>query len=212
MDWKSTIRTLLEQDKPGERAHLPMAPVGRPISSLARKEANNYRESAVSIVLIDGMKSKEIILIQRPTYEGSHSGQISFPGGKHEHEDPSLFHTAIRETREEIGIELTKDHLVGELTPVFIPVSRFHVQPYLFYLSEEPRFVPDNREVAEVFTITLEELFDPTTRSTMEYDDGHGTIIREIPCFQIRDRQIWGATALMLNEIHVLFTENKLPY
>lgn len=211
MEWKSHLEQLLKNHLPGERAHIPMAPLNRPVSSLARKEATFYRESAISLIIVEQNFRKEIVLIQRPKYDGNHSGQIAFPGGKKEESDSSLFHTAIRETHEEIGIQLANNQFVGELTPVFIPVSSFHVQPFVFCLSEYPDFIPDSREVDEIFTLSLNDLLDPKSLSTMVYRDPKGFVIRDIPCFSVNGKEIWGATALMLNELKMLFVENGIP-
>ncbi len=192
---------LFQSELPGEEAHKPMMPINRPLSSNALKEAVNVKESAVAVMLFEENGVKHCTLIQRPSYDGSHSGQVSFPGGKKEIEDENLAFTAIRECWEEVGIQLLDNHLIGKLTSVYIPVSNFHVEPFLFFYPEKPEFTPDEREVESIFTITMDDLLDDANISTMEFKVSNAVTMKNIPCFQIGEKQIWGATALILNEL-----------
>ena len=207
MDFVNQLKYQIQFNLPGERSHLTMAPVNRPISSFARKETMIYRESAVSILLIEEDKTRKIILIQRPPYEGTHGGQISFPGGKMDPEDHSDFHTALRECQEEIGVNLQQATYLGELTPVFIPVSKFNVHAHVFYLTNTPSMTADPREVESIFHITCDELLDENRVQTMEIDLPDNQKLNGIPCFDIQSKQIWGATALMLNELKMILKE-----
>jgi 8-oxo-dGTP pyrophosphatase MutT (NUDIX family) len=126
---RERIRLQLLEDLPGEHSHQKMSPLNRPLTSDALKNTSNYRESAVAIVLFESNNQIECILTQRPEYDGSHSGQVSFPGGKKEDTDEHLEATARRECKEEIGVELSLENYLGELSPVYIPVSRFLVLP-----------------------------------------------------------------------------------
>lgn len=203
------IRALIQTDLPGEEAHKIMSPLDRPLSSLALKEASDYKESAVSVILFDKGQKAEIVLIQRPTYDGKHSGQIAFPGGKKEVHDSDLKQTSIRECKEEIGIDLSSELYLGQLTPVYIPVSNFYVEPHVFYYqTEELNFQMDSFEVEEIFTIEMVDLLNPDNQTTERI-----TIMNEfkkdVPCFKIKNKMIWGATALMLNELKEIFL--KLP-
>lgn len=196
----------LKNGVPGEKSHLKMAPINRPLSSVAIKTSSNIRESAVSINLFPDPDASMIkcILIQRPTYEGAHSGQVSFPGGKKEIDDEHLEYTARRETFEEVGIPINTGLLLGELTEVYIPISSFLVRPYIFYHEELPSLVPDSREVDHVFSFSLSELIDDTSISTMDVRFSTGIIQKNIPCFVLNGKEIWGATALILNELRDL--------
>src|SRR6202008_3053056 len=82
------------------------------------------------------------------------------PGGKAEPGDSDVQATALRETQEEIGIAPTQIHILGMLTPVFIPPSRFWVNVVLAYYSGTPAFVPDAREVETILELPLEHLQD----------------------------------------------------
>lgn len=202
--FQEKLAQLITDSLPGENAHLPMAPLNRPLSSLAMKDAVNVRESAVAVMWFDRDGVKYCALIQRPFYEGNHSGQISFPGGKRDPEDEDLKATAIRECREEVGIDLREARFLGKLTPVYIPISNFHVEPYVFYYDDLPEFIPDAREVESVIAISAHDLLDESAVSTMDVPLPGGIRMRNVPCFLIEGRQIWGATALILNEVKEL--------
>jgi 8-oxo-dGTP pyrophosphatase MutT (NUDIX family) len=207
--FRDVLKNAIEQGIPGEDAHLRMSPLKRPLSSLAIKEAKNSRESAVAIILFPNENTHHCILIQRPIYDGTHSGQVSFPGGKKDLEDIHLEFTARREAFEEVGIELTENLLVGELTDVFIPVSGFKVKPFIYYHETLPSLKADEREVSEIFTFTIDELLNNDSFSTMEINFPNGITQKNIPCFNLSNKQIWGATALILNELRELILNIK---
>lgn len=200
-EFEAKIHAAISNSLPGENSHLPMNPSGRNLSSEAKKKATNIRESAVAIVMYKTSENHEIILIQRPDYIGAHGGQISFPGGKRDLEDEDLKATAMRECKEEIGISLEEATFLGQMTPVYIPVSNFHVEPYLFYYEQIPDFVKDEREVSAIFSISVVDLLHDGTISKMEIDIQGDRLYKDIPCFLINEKKIWGATALILSEL-----------
>ena len=205
------LKTSIQKGLPGETSHIRMSPLKRPLSSLALQEATNVRESAVAIILFLKEDRFQCILIQRPVYEGTHSGQVAFPGGKKDLEDAHLEYTARREAFEEVGIQLTENLLIGELTEVFIPVSGFKVKPFIYFHETTPELTPDEREVAEIFTFSIENLIDEQSFSSMEIKFPNGIVQKNIPCFNLSQKQIWGATALILNELRdiILKIENQ---
>ncbi|MDD2983245.1 MAG: CoA pyrophosphatase [Crocinitomicaceae bacterium] len=200
-EFEAKIHAAISNSLPGENAHIPMNPSGRNLSSEAKKKATNIRESAVAIVMYKTSENHEIVLIQRPDYIGAHGGQISFPGGKRDLEDEDLKATAMRECKEEIGISLEEAAFLGQMTPVYIPVSNFHVEPYLFYYDQIPNFVKDEREVSAIFSISVVDLLHDGTISKMEIDIQGDRLYKDIPCFLINEKKIWGATALILSEL-----------
>jgi 8-oxo-dGTP pyrophosphatase MutT (NUDIX family) len=189
---------------PGEEAHLEFSPI-RQKSSDALKNAQQFRDAAVAIVIYPSNNELFSLVIERQTYDGTHSGQISFPGGKVEESDQNLMHTAIRECFEEIGLELNESDFISELTPVFIPVSGFHVRPFIFYQENEPtNFILSEREVYQLAHISLKELTNEDNVVLKSLKIGN-TILKDVPHFKLNEVEIWGATALMLNELkHLL--------
>lgn len=185
---------------PGEKAHADLMPLNRPFSSEALKEKQNYRKSAVGIVLYEELSSIRCILIQRPQYKGVHSSQVSFPGGKMDVEDPNLEYTAKRECMEEIAVHPDLMTTIGELSHVYIPVSNFFVQPYVFFVETLPDLIPDEREVDEIFTFEIERLLDDELLKLTDLKFKDGFIRKNIPYFDIEGRVVWGATAMILSE------------
>ncbi len=206
------IAQTIRHQLPGEKAHLPLSPLHRPVTSEVIQNLTEYKESAVAVVLFEVETTLQCILIQRTEYTGKHSGQISFPGGKKDNEDADLLATAIRECLEEVGVDISSSEYLGKLTQVFIPVSGFLVEPHVFYYPEVPVFVQQEREVAAVFTISLDELLAQDVISEMKVETENALVKLKVPCFKIRDKQIWGATALILNELReilITFSTNR---
>lgn len=203
-DFLTSFRQTLEFGLPGEDAHQLLMPLKRPLSSAAKARTNDYRESAVGIVLHPYQNSIHCILIRRPSYEGAHSGQISFPGGKRDADDIDLEFTARRECLEEIALPHQHAELIHPLTEVFIPVSKFSVQPYIFFTDNLPELRPDEREVEEIISFDLFELTRHDAIPTTSIPINAGFTMKDVPYFDIHGHVVWGATAMMLAEMKVL--------
>ena len=204
------LSDLLSNSLPGEESHLEVSPLGRIKSSDAIKNAQNYKESAVSLILFEESKILKSVLIERSIYNGAHSGQISLPGGKRDAFDVHLRDTALRECEEEVGIAKSELIELGMLTPVYIPVSNFSMYPFVFFHPAIPQFTKDPKEVVDIIVfdfreICLEEALQQTTVSTSP----HGTL-NNVPCFIINEKIVWGATALVLNEFRRLLMNTQL--
>jgi len=211
---KQLFKAIIENQLPGEDAHLMMLPKGRELSSISRKEAVAPKQASVAIHLFfTELEEPYLILIKRSVYEGAHSGQIAFPGGKSDKKDKSLIQTALRESHEEIGLQADESQLIGALSPVYIPISNFDVYPFLFlhFISEE--LVPENREVSKILTVSLAEIIDNKNIHTKEITlkDNNETI--EVTGFLLQENWVWGASALILNEVKevlkIYFREKK---
>jgi 8-oxo-dGTP pyrophosphatase MutT (NUDIX family) len=141
------------------------------------------------------------VFIQRPRYDGVHSGQISFPGGRSEPEDPNPVTTALREAKEEIGIQSETIRVLGQITDLYIPPSNFLVTPVVGFANERPDFIPDPMEVDHVLEVSLFDIMDDKViRRQHEVLIPSGEVIIA-PAFLIDEKVIWGATAMMLNEL-----------
>ena len=137
-------------------------------------------------------------LIVRPRYDGPHSGQIALPGGRSEPDDSDLWHTATRESEEEVGVVRKDVQRIGSLAPIFIPNSRYEVTPYIGWAGDVVQFRPAASEVAEVLHLPLDLLLDPKfTKRDIWTIRGQNI---EVPYYQFGPHQIWGATAMMLSD------------
>lgn len=204
------LKNITTLDLPGEISHLPLMPLSRPLSSNAKARSTTYRESGVGIILHPKGDSVECILIERPPYDGAHGGQISFPGGKRDQSDIDLEFTARRECFEEVGLPIGYGEKVLALTEVFIPVSDFLVQPFIFFVKELPTLFPDNREVKSIISFDLFSLLDDTLLKRKTIKLQNGISIKNIPYFDIQEHVVWGATAMILSEVKAILLQLKL--
>jgi 8-oxo-dGTP pyrophosphatase MutT (NUDIX family) len=197
---KEKIRELLSLPLPGESAHREMMSYRRATAPEARKADPPPRQSAVLMLLMPFPEEIHTLFIRRPDYEGVHSGQISFPGGKKEETDSDLMATALRETSEEIGLEPESIEVLGTLSEIYIPPSHFLVQPYVGWLNHPAEFRPDTREVSEILIEPLQRLFAPDNiTETRIYIPTFKAWI-QAPSMNIQGHTLWGATAMMVHE------------
>jgi len=192
---------------PGSEIQFEMAPAIRKKLMSTVNEGSAIK-SAVLMLLYPYKNTIYTVFMQRPDEIGLHSGQISFPGGKVEDIDKSLIDTAIRETHEEIGVNPTEVVSICQLTDLYIPVSNFVVTPVVAYIKQRPVFVPNAREVKFVIEAPLSELLLPETKKMKRFTQREFEF--DAPVFNINGHIIWGATAMMLNELLYILKRNKL--
>lgn len=197
----SKLSKQFSKDLPGWEAHQKMMNYKRPRPDHIHQIDPQVRESAVLALLYPYQGEIYTVLMQRNEYEGIHSGQISFPGGKREHNDESLWHTALREANEELAILPTDVQMIGELTQVYIPPSRFLVSPFMGAMNKRPRFIPNPAEVSKIIEVPVRQFLIPgKMKEKYHWVSGLNSKIK-IKYFDIEERVIWGATAMMLSEI-----------
>lgn len=201
------LQRVLSGPLPGQAGQKNMAPA--PV----RRHADRWeipvdcREAAVLLLLYrhrSDIASPDwyLALIKRPNYAGVHSGQIALPGGQREASE-ALIQTALRETREEIGVTVPEDNVVGQLSPLYTPPSNFCIYPFVAVYSYHPDFRPDPREVATVVEVPVHMFFDPSYRKEeIWHFDKYGD--RRVPFFDILGHKVWGATAMILSEFTAL--------
>lgn len=202
----NSLKKALSGTLPGIDAQYIMAPLHRERVELEKLKAEDFRASAVMILLCEDERGEIFIpLTERMTYNGAHSGQVSFPGGKYEPSDEDLMHTALRECEEEIGL---KDlEVLGKLTPLFIPVSGFLVHPYIGRSRiVNPSMRHQEREVKQVVKLFLKDLkLDSIVKQgEIKVMD---TINVQTPWFEVEGLRVWGATAMILSELKQLLKE-----
>jgi len=191
----------LKKPLPGLEFQMRMSSMAR-IRELFRDiQQTDPIKSGVLILVFPSPAAKEaqIVLIQRPVYEGVHSGQIALPGGRFEEHDENLVMTALREAQEETGIDPSMVNVLGTLTELYIPPSNFIVTPVVGYAREELLFRRDPEEVDEIIILKIKDLVDDRAIILREFTVNSGLRI-EAPCFDINGHCIWGATAMILSE------------
>ena len=211
MRFKAFEKTISEINKlrlPGIETQLKMAPPFREQLLERYKEERKSAKPAAVLALfypcVEG--DTQMVLIVRKSYKGVHSAQVGFPGGKPEPEDVSKEATALRETWEEIGISSDKITVLRELTSIYIPPSNFLVSPFLGIAKVPLTFTLQASEVDAVLEVSLTEFLDDNSEVNSEVLASEG-VTYEVPAFQLNDRIVWGATAMMLIEIKTLFNQ-----
>lgn len=190
----------------GLEAQFKLAPAMRkPYTEEKIKALQPKRAAVVSLCYPNSQGETLVLLTKRASYNGKHSDQISFPGGKIEQQDTSLTDTALRETYEEVGVHSKDISIIRELTDVFIPPSNFLATPFLAMSPQRPNFTT-NHEVAALIEVRLQDILDDTNIVTTTMTTSYMDTI-EIPCFKINNEIIWGATGMMLSELKELFIQ-----
>jgi len=155
--------------------------------------------AAVLVPLVARPRGLQVLLTQRTDHLYDHAGQVSFPGGRREESDAGSVQTALRETREEIGLAEDFIEVVGLLDD-YETGTGFRVTPVVSFVSEGFTLALDSFEVAETFEVPLDYLFDPANQQ-MRSRDFKGRR-RRYYVFEYRDRVVWGATAGMLMNLY----------
>lgn len=205
-DYKSLIAAALDQ--PGYTDWQPnfdVPQLNRPRTRPADLPGNG-KNAAVLLMLYCPSEVDETVLTltRRRTDMSKHPGQISFPGGRQD-DGESLMKTALRETSEEIGIDQHNIEILGKLNKVYIPPSDFTVTPFVGWHQGSPKFKAAEYEVAEILEVPIKKFLEPATLvngpvSTWNRKDPANPEKIVAPYYAIGSNQIWGATAIMLDE------------
>lgn len=202
------IKREIQKGLPGKQAQWQMSSRAMTRENISRMPGPDATEAAVLIALYPRSGSVFTVFIQRPDYNGFHSGQISFPGGRKEPADNDSTATALREACEEVGIDPKKISVAGTLTPLFIPVSNMVVTPVAGWTDTKPAFVRQPGEVEYIIEAELKRFLDPSIVKTRSMEV-RGEI-RVIKYFDYDGHVIWGATAMILNELLEIIRRGNL--
>ncbi|MFO7614557.1 MAG: CoA pyrophosphatase [Bacteroidales bacterium] len=194
------LKKRLAEPLPGMDAQMKMAGMRRIIRQGKIQATSHAKKAGVLILFFPDNDDIKLVFIRRNEYKGVHSGQISFPGGRHEPEDRDLIETALRETEEEIGISRNNVNLIGLLTDLFIPPSHFLVTPVVGFITERPVFQPDPEEVKGILEVSLKDILSKDAQQVKKITIFPG-VRWKVPCFYVHETVIWGATAMILNEL-----------
>ena len=189
------------QGLPGREFQLKKAVFARRLIFEAPPTA---RQSAVLILLFPKAGEWHVVLTERVgSANDPHSHQISFPGGSLDACDVSLEACALRETYEEVGIPPETINIIGKMTDLYIPVSNFHVHPFVGWTAVQPHYQPQATEVKEIIEAPLSILLNSDNHKKMNMDI-RGMHLPDVPYFDVHGRVVWGATAMMLSEFLAL--------
>lgn len=160
-----------------------------------------WREAAVLVLLYEVDGAVRFPLMLRPSGGGVHASQVSLPGGSRESGE-SLQDCALRETAEELGVEPGSVRVLGALTPLEVPPSRFTVHPFVGVVSARPVFRPAPEEVAALFEPSLDDVLSAGTHEE-DQAEFRGSLWR-VPFYRLAGQRVWGATAMILAELEAL--------
>jgi len=161
-------------------------------------------EIASVLIIIYG-KSPFLIMTKKARNLKVHAGEIAFPGGKWCEKDQDLLETAIRETKEELCLDVSKEHVIGQLDNVITLNSKYRITPFIAILDTVPSLTA-NSEVESILHIPLAPFLN-----TMDEDDlPEHRSIKEMYTFTFENHHVWGASARMLKQINTIFSDKKL--
>jgi 8-oxo-dGTP pyrophosphatase MutT (NUDIX family) len=156
------------------------------------------RESAVLVPLLLREGAPHVLFTKRPTTLRHHAGQYSFPGGSRDPEDATPLHTALRETREELGIDVSGVRVLGALDEV-PTLTEFRIQPFVGVIPQGVEYQPNRDEVELVLEVPLTALLEPSIHRAerrsvrgVEYD---------VDFYTYGSHVIWGATGRILRDL-----------
>jgi len=204
MRFDEWLQQRLQKELPGFKAQSLMTKnLNRPS---VEQMPTDVRESAVMVILDCDEPIPEILLIKRSTYDGPHSAQMAFPGGKREVSDESLLATAYREAYEEIRLEGSSTHYIGALTPLYIPVSNFVMHPFVITNNEWDLCDYSLHEVESIHKYNFDDIFNHKEDVSLNLPYYNQTI-KTIAYVPSDGQIIWGATAMVISELEQLYKE-----
>lgn len=202
-EFQSKINHFKTTQLGGMKAQFKLVPKLRLQYSEEKIKNSNPKKAAVLALFYPNENGKACFLLtERASYKGTHSGQISFPGGKTEKNDANLKETALRETHEEVGVLPSSIKIIREITEVYIPPSNFLATPFLGFSNAKPKF-SKNAEVETNIEVLVSDLLDDSNITSKIMSTSYMKEI-SVPCFKLNNYIVWGATAMILSEIKEL--------
>ena len=208
----TALESALAGELPGLVGQLPMSP--RPRRGWEPDHfPQDARDGGVLILFYPGQLPSPgeatLLLTVRSHRLPNHAGQVSLPGGAVERGE-SAEQAALRETSEEIGVDPSRVTLLGGLTRLHVPVSRFVLHPFVGFVDGAPEHTADEAEVARVIELPLRRLMEPG-RAAYELR-GREPERFQVPFFEVDGEKVWGATAMVLSELLTLLGQPPDPW
>lgn len=214
MNFLSFVETLKDKLQnhplPGQDAQYIMAGENIRHKKIDLHALSNYKKSAVCLLLYENKGDVNFILIKRPTTHQYHAGQIALPGGSCDNTE-TYEQAATRELYEEAGVIISEENIIGNLTPLYIPISNFYIQPIVAYANPRPLFKPNAYEVEELIEYKLKNILNEQIVSETTVHLINGIKIKA-PYFDVQGNVLWGATAMLLSEVKQLILQNKATF
>lgn len=186
----------LQQPLPGWRAQARF----QPELSYGRHQGPSpvlTRQAAVLILLYPDAEQWRVPLIVRPAHMPEHAGQVSLPGGMIEPGEDSR-QAALREYCEELGASAHDIQILGQLSPLYLFASNFHVTPWVGAVAQLPQFRPNALEVDRLLEVPVAHFSNPANLGSIQRR--HGALSFTAPCYDFEAEPIWGATSMILSE------------
>lgn len=171
---------------------------------MPKVKENEKTKLAAVLIVIHGSEHK-MIMTERPKTMNLHAGEISFPGGTWKENDYDLLETALRETREEIGLDVSRQQIIGQLKPVTTLNSGFTIAPFVSVIPEILELKP-NSEIENILHVPMFSLF----RTVEDDKDPTHKSIQEMYTFRYQNNLIWGASARMIKQMMTLLSESEM--
>jgi len=194
---KEKIEVDLRNALPGWEAQKSLSPVRAAAQYIELPKV--YKKAAVMLLLYTEGDKDKVILIKRAIHPNDkHSGQISLPGGQLEAGE-DYEQAAFREVEEEIGIARSKIQLLGKLTPLYVYVSNFYVQPFVGWVDYPFEIKLDPSEVDRLICPSIAAFTDANLLKSTEIRI-RNSVMKDVPYYDVLGEELWGATAMMMGE------------
>ncbi len=209
ISFTENLKEVLQLPLPGREAQNKMASGYYLDRKINLQNLSGQKQSAVCLLFYEKNNTPHFLLIKRPDTHRYHAGQIALPGGSCE-PDETYEQTALRELAEETGIEITPATILGRLTPLYIPVSNFYIQPVVAYTAANFTFIKSH-ETEQCLEYSLKDILNESIVGETEVQASNNLKFKTL-YFDVQGFVLWGATAMILSEMKELLKQNKLIF